>query len=62
MEKTLFNKNGEVVAYLMDDYHDSIYMWSGFPVAYLYNEEHVYGINGRHLGWFINEVIYNVPC
>ncbi|MBW1766879.1 MAG: hypothetical protein JRJ65_07490 [Deltaproteobacteria bacterium] len=35
-------------------------MWSGFPVAYLYNEEHVYGINGRHLGWVINEVIYNV--
>ena len=60
MEKTLFNKNGEAVAYIMDDYHDSIYMWSGFSVAYLYNEEHVYGINGRHLGWFINEVIYNV--
>jgi len=59
MEKTLFDKNGEAVAYIMDDYHETIYLWDGSPVAYLYDEEHVYGINGRHLGRFINEVIYN---
>ena len=59
MERTLFDKNGEAVAYIMDDYHETIYLWDGSPVAYLYDEEHLYGINGRHLGRFINEVIYN---
>jgi len=59
MEKTLFDKNGEAVAYIRDDYHETVYMWDGYPVAYLYNDQHVYGFNGRHLGWFINEVIYN---
>ena len=59
MEKTLFNRNGEAVAYIAADYHETIYLWDGFPVAYLYNEDHIYGINGRHLGRFINEIIYN---
>ena len=59
MEKTLFDKDGEAVAYIVDDYHETVYMWDGIPVAYLYNDEHIYGINGRHLGWLINEVIYD---
>ena len=59
MERTLFNKNGEAVAYIADDYHESIYIWDGAPVAYIFNERHVYGINGRHLGWFTNEIIFN---
>lgn len=59
MEKTLFNKNGEVVAYISDDYHETIYLWEGKPVAYIYEDQHIYGINGRHLGWFIDEIIYN---
>ena len=59
MDRSLFNKSGEAVACLADDYHQSIYLWDGYPVAYLYNEQHVYGINGRHLGWFIDEIIFN---
>ncbi|MFC1533775.1 4-fold beta flower protein [Thermodesulfobacteriota bacterium] len=59
MERTLFNKNGDVVAYITEDYHETIYLWDGFPVAYLYEERHVYGINGRHLGWFIDNIIFN---
>lgn len=59
MERTLFNRNGEPAAYICDDYHESIYLWDGSPVAYLFNEEHVFGINGRHLGRFINDIIYN---
>lgn len=59
METTLFNKDGEAVAYIADDYHETIYIWDGFPVAYLYDEQHVYGIDGRHLGRFINDIIYN---
>ena len=59
MEITLFNKDGEAVAYISDDYHNTIYLWDGSPVAYLHNDQHVYGINGRHLGRFFNDIIYN---
>lgn len=59
MEKTLFNKNGKAVAYIDIDYNNTIYLWEGYPVAYLYNEQHIYGNNGSHLGWFINEILYN---
>lgn len=58
MERTLFNKNGDVVAYITEDYHETIYLWNGSPVAYLYEDRHVYGVNGRHLGWFVDEIIY----
>jgi len=59
MEKTLFNKSGEATAYISDDYNLTIYLWEGSPVAYLSNDLHIYGINGRHLGWLIDEIIYN---
>ena len=59
MEKTLFNKNGDAVAYVADDYDRTIYLWAGSPVAYLYDDKHVYGINGRHLGWVTDEILYN---
>lgn len=59
MERTFFNKNGDAVAYLTDDYDKTIYMIDGHPVAYLYEDRHIYGINGRHLGWFVNDVVFN---
>ena len=59
MQKTLFSRNGDAVAYLMDDFRQTIYLLSGFPVAYLYEDRHIYGLNGRHLGWFIAEVLYD---
>ena len=59
MEKTLFNKEGDPVAYISDDYNETIFLWDGSPVAYLYDEYHVYGINGRHLGWRIEDILYN---
>jgi hypothetical protein len=59
MDKTLFDKDGEAVAYLTEDYHGTIYLWDGEPVAYLYDEKHVYGMSGRHLGWFVDEVLFN---
>jgi hypothetical protein len=59
MDTTLFNKNGEAVAYITVDFNQTIFLWEGLPVAYLFNEEHVYGINGRHLGWFRDGVLYN---
>jgi hypothetical protein len=57
--KTLFNKRGDPVAYISDDYSKTIYLTNGSPVAYLYNQNHVYGLNGRHLGWWIEGILYN---
>jgi 4-fold beta flower protein len=59
MDTTIYDKNGEPVAYVADDYSGTIYLWEGEPVAYVYEEVHVYGFNGRHLGWFRNDVLYS---
>jgi hypothetical protein len=59
MEKILYDKKGEAVAYIATDYHGAIFLWDGQPVAYLYEEDHLYGINGHHLGWFIDEIVYD---
>lgn len=58
MEQTLYDKNGNAVAYVADDYHETIYLWDGSPVAYLFEERQIYGINGRHLGWFIDNILF----
>jgi hypothetical protein len=58
MEQTLFNSEGEPVAYISDDLKRTIYLWDGHPVAYLYGY-HVYGFNGWHLGWFTNDIMYD---
>jgi hypothetical protein len=59
MEKILYNEKGEPVAYIASDYRRTIYLWDGLPVGYLYEEQHVYGANGRHLGWFRDDILYN---
>lgn len=59
METSLFNKIGEPVAYIGDDFHHTIYLWDGTQVAYLFEAEHVYGTNGRHLGRFIERIMYD---
>jgi len=59
MEKTLYNRHGDAVAYIADDYHHTVYLLDGQPVAYIYEDRHIHGINGRHLGWFVNEMAFN---
>jgi len=59
MDKTLFNRNGDAAAYITDDYNNTIYMIDGRPVAYIHEDRHIYSINGRHLGWFINDIVFN---
>ena len=59
MEKTLFNKDGLPAAYVTDDYNQDIYLWDGHAVAYVFEFEHIYGINGHHLGWFVQDIMYN---
>jgi hypothetical protein len=60
-EVTLFNGSGKADAYIAIDDELTIYLWSGKPVAYLENDSdggyHVYGFNGKHLGWFVKGII-----
>jgi len=62
-EVTLYEGNGEPVAYIDTDDEMTIRMWSGEAVAYLEDAGdgnwYVYGWNGQHLGWFERGVIWN---
>ena len=60
MEETIFDQDGNAVAYI--DYNDenTIYMWDGTPSAYLDEENRIYGFNGKHLGWFEDGIIWNL--
>ena len=64
-EISLFNSNGEAVAYIAVDDDFTIYLWDGEPVAYL-DDDDVYGFNGKHLGWFSESMIIDhngeSPC
>jgi hypothetical protein len=60
-EITLFDSDGEAIAYIDTDDEDlTIYLWNGKPVAYLdpdgdaYN---IYGFNGKHLGWYDEGIV-----
>ena len=55
---TLFDTAGRRVAYIAPDEQDTIYSWSGRPVAYLHGE-HIYGFNGKHLGWFRDGIVWD---
>lgn len=60
-EITLFNLDGEAVAYIDADDEDlTIYMWNGTPVAYLVTDDgafSIYGFNGQHLGWYEDGIV-----
>jgi hypothetical protein len=60
---SLFNYEGKAEAYVALDEELTIYLWSGKPVAYLEADDaggfHVYGFNGKHLGWFVKGVIWD---
>lgn len=61
VEIPLSDFGGQMVAYIASD--DTIYLWSGKPVAYLIagrdGGEDVFCFNGRHLGWFQDNMIWN---
>ncbi len=58
-ETSLFDGRGRAGAYVAEDL--TIYLWSGKPVAYLDRDSsggfHVYGFNGKHLGWFVRGIV-----
>jgi hypothetical protein len=55
---SLYSSSAEPTAYIEES---TIYLWSGKPVAYLNEDDdegsHVYGFNGKHLGWFVDGVL-----
>lgn len=57
-EVSLFDASGKPTAYIAEEL--TIYLWSGKPVAYLHSESgkvHIYGYNGKHLGWFVRGIV-----
>jgi hypothetical protein len=61
-EVALFNGKGRAAAYIAVDDGMTIYLWGGKPVAYLEPDKggggfHIYGFNGKHLGWFMQGVV-----
>jgi 4-fold beta-flower domain-containing protein len=62
-EVSLFDGSGHAVAYVATEDALTIYLWSGKPVAYLDGDQsggyNVYGFNGRHLGWYLQGIIWD---
>ena len=62
-EVALYDSGGAATAYIATDDDMTIYLWDGKPVAYLKSDKdagyNVYGFNGKHLGWFVNGIIWN---
>lgn len=57
-EISLFDRDGDAVAYVDTDSDATIYLWGGKPVAYL-DGANVYGFNGKHLGWFDEGIVWD---
>ncbi|MFH0261369.1 4-fold beta flower protein [Vibrio barjaei] len=56
---SLFNTQGKPIAYISDGTEQVIYMFNGFPVAYIDSSNNVYGFNGKHLGWFEDNILWD---
>ncbi len=64
-EVSLFDAGGNPVAYIAPAENMTLYLWDGTPVAYLdlqkSNGPHVYGFNGKHLGWLASGIVWDHP-
>jgi hypothetical protein len=54
--ETLYNVQGRPVAYVFQG--EYVYLYDGKPVAF-FRDEHLYGFNGRYLGWLQNGWIFD---
>jgi len=57
-EISLYDSEGDAVAYIDTDDDLNIYLWGGKPVAYL-DGDSLYGFNGHHLGWFREGIVWD---
>jgi hypothetical protein len=60
-EVSLYDREGEAVAYIDFDEDATIFMWDGTPAAFLEKSSSdicVFGFNGKFLGWYEDGIIY----
>jgi hypothetical protein len=58
-EVTLFGRNGDPQAYVAHGDGNTIYSFEGEPLAYVDENNNIYGFNGVHLGWFEDDVVWD---
>lgn len=58
-EVTLFGNHGEPIAYIEDNKEKAIFSFNGEPLAYIDEDQNIYGFNGKHLGWFEDQIVLN---
>ena len=58
-EVTLFGRSGDPQAYIASRDSNTIYSFSGEPLAYVDDKANIYGFNGKHLGWFEDDIVWN---
>jgi hypothetical protein len=61
-EVSLYDSDGEAIAYIDYDEDATIFMWDGTPVAFIEKDDDdlcVFGFNGSFLGWYDNGIIYD---
>ena len=61
-EVSLYDSEGEAVAYIDFEEDATIFLWEGTPVAFLEKDGQdvcVFGFNGSFLGWYEDGIIYD---
>lgn len=58
-EITLFGSQGEPIAYIEDSSDKTIFTFNGEPTAYIDEANNIYGFNGKHMGWYEDQVIWD---
>lgn len=58
-EITLFSARGEPIAYIEDSDEKTIFSFNGEPLAYIDEKNNIYGFNGKHLGWFEDQIVWD---
>jgi hypothetical protein len=59
---SLFDADGEAVAFIDYEEDATIYLWDGTPVAYLERDGSdlcIFGFNRTFLGWYENGIVYD---
>lgn len=58
-EVTLFGRNGDPQAYIAHEDDNTLYSFTGEPLAYVDEASNIYGFNGDHLGWFEDGIVWD---
>lgn len=58
-EITLFDSRGQPIAYIEDSSDRTIFSFNGEPLAYVDDKNNIYGYNGKHLGWFEDQIVWD---